>query len=65
MKQFEYKKVENRLGLSLAELDALGAEGWELVVEFKYDWIFKREVVTKSKKESNSSPFSGYDDWGG
>ena len=44
MKQFEYKKIVITEEPTTIALNKLGCEGWELVVEFKYVWIFKREI---------------------
>ena len=63
MKQFEYKRVYSVEELPIERLNSLGNEGWELVVEFNYTWIFKRELITPSKPKSQ--PTELYNDWGG
>ena len=56
--RYEYKRVASSLGrlLTEPELNALGAEGWELINVFGTTWYFKRELKaaprqTRAKKE--------------
>lgn len=63
MKRFEYKRVYSVEEFPIERLNSLGNEGWELVVEFNYTWIFKRELIKPSKSKNQSSEL--YEDWGG
>lgn len=48
MRRFKYRKIEVTTEVSTELLNTLGNEGWELVVEFNYVWIFKHGLPEKN-----------------